>query len=174
MHGNNLKRLVASSLVVALVAATAPALAGPPLATVTGTVFAGDVRTPLAGATVVVTDAGGARLASVPTGADGAFTVRSVPPGPCALALTTKDGSFAVATPLSLAPGETRRVHLALKAEGDKEEEKKNRKGGIVWTGGSIAGMTAVLVGFVAAAAVNVGNESDVAPASPYVPPPSN
>lgn len=173
MHGNNLKRLVASSLVVALVAATAPALAGAPAATLTGTVYAGDVRTPLRGATVVVTDAGGVRLASEPTGTDGAFTVRSVPAGPCALALTTEAGSFAVATPVTLAPGETRRVHLALKAEGDKEE-KKNKKGGIVWTGGSIAGMTAVLVGFVAAAAINVGNESDVAPASPSVPPPSN
>jgi hypothetical protein len=169
----NAHRIVASSLIVALVVVTAPAFAAPAPATLTGTVYADDVVTPLAGATVVVTDVNGVKLASQPTGADGAFTVAAVTPGRSALALETKEGSFAVATPVNLAPGETRGVHLALKANADSKEKKK-KGGGAYWTGGEIAAMTVVLVGFVGAAWVGYDqtNDDNPPPASPYTPPP--
>jgi hypothetical protein len=173
MHCCSPKRLIASSLVVALVAATAPVFAAPTPApaTLTGTVYADDVKTPLAGATVVVTDVNGVKVASQPTGEDGAFTVAAVTPGRTALALETKEGSFAVETPVTLAPGETRGVHLALKASGSKEK-KKNKGGGAYWTGGAIGAMSAVLVGFVAAAVVNAHEigEPVTPPASPSTP----
>ena len=117
MSSRNVCRMIASSLIVALVLATSPVFAAPPAATLTGTVYASDVTTPLAGATVVVTDASGAKLASQPTAADGTFTVAAVAPGRAALALETKHGSFAVATPVTLAPGETKGVYLALKGK---------------------------------------------------------
>ena len=170
----NAHRIVASSLIVALVVVTAPAFAAPAPATLTGTVYANDVVTPLAGATVVVTDVNGVKLASRPTGADGTFTVAAVTPGRSVLALETKDGSFAVATPVTLAPGETRGVHLALKANTDSKEEKEKKEGGAYWTGGKVVAMTAVLVGFVGAAWVGYDqtNDDNPPPASPYTPPP--
>jgi hypothetical protein len=177
MFSCNPKRLIASSLILALVVATAPAFAAPApaptTATLTGTVYAGDVATPLAGATVVVTDVNGVKLASRPTGADGAFAVTRIAAGRSVLALETKDGSFAVATPVTLAPGEARGVHLALKAASDPKEKKK-KKGGAGWTGGAIGAMTVVLVGFVAAAVVTDSNMNEDTPASPYQPPVGN
>jgi hypothetical protein len=172
MVSPTLRSITASALVVALALATAPSYAAPAPATLTGTVYAADVATPLANATVVVTDPGGVKHTSQPTGADGAFSVSAVTPGPNALTLITKDGSFAVATPVTLAPGATVGVRLALKAEGDApEENKKKKEGGAGWTGGAIGAMTAVLIGFAAAAVVNHSNSNDdETPTSPSVP----
>lgn len=171
MPCRSLKRLIASSLIVVLAVATAPAFAAPAPAALTGTVFAGDIATPLAGATVVVTDVNGVKVASQPTGTDGAFSIAAVTPGRTALALETKDGSFAVATPVTLAPGETRGVHLALKAasEPNGDEKKKNKKGAAAWTGGAIGAMTAVILGFVTAAVIN-DDTSNNNPSSPSQP----
>ena len=156
MHSRNLHRMIASSLIVAVVMAASPVFAAPASARLTGTVYANDVSTPLAGATVVVTDANGARLASQPTAADGTFTVNAVAPGRTALAIETKEGAFALATPVTLAPGETKGVYLALKASTDPNQEKEKKKGGAAWTGGEITAMTVVLVGFLAAGAAMV------------------
>jgi len=175
MMSTRLRPAVASTLVLALALATAPTFAAPTPApaTLTGTVFAGDVKTPLAGATVVVTDAAGTKSASQPTGVDGTFAITSLAPGAGALTLETKDGSFAVATPVTLAPGATLGVRLALKAEGDEPAEKKKKKGGGAgWTGGAIGAMTAVLVGFAAAAVLNQDSATDEeeTPVSPSTP----
>jgi Carboxypeptidase regulatory-like domain len=164
------KSVVASCLALALVVATAPSYGAPASAKLTGIVYANDVMTPLAGATVVVTDAGGAKIESQPTRADGAFTIAPVTPGRTTIALTTHDGTYAIATPVTLAPGETRGVRLALKAQSKKDHNGGN--GGVVWTGGAIAGMTAVIVGFVAAGVVavdhsNNGTSSSASPSTP-------
>ena len=166
----NVHRFIASSLIAALMVMTSPVFAAPAPATLTGTVYANDVVTPLVGATVIVTDVNGVKLASQPTAADGTFTVAAVAPGRTALALETKDGSFAVATPVTLAPGETRGVYLALKAAAATPEEKKKRRGGAAWTGGEIAALTVVLVGFAAAGWVGYDQTHDDNPpqASPY------
>jgi hypothetical protein len=165
------RHLIASTLVVALTAATVPAFAAPAAATLTGTVYGDDVKTPLAGATVVVTDVNGDKLTSQPTTPEGAFTIASITPGRSALALQTKEGFFAVATPVTLAPGETRGVHLALRAasEPQGDEKKKKKGGGAYWTAGAIGTMTAVLVGFVAAAVINSDNSNNN-PTSPSNP----
>jgi hypothetical protein len=173
MPCRNAHRFIASSLIVALVLVTSPAFSAPAPATLTGTVYADDVVTPLVGATVIVTDVNGAKLASQPTTADGTFTVAAVAPGRTALALETKDGSFAVATPVTLAPGETRGVYLAMKASTAAPQENKKKSGGAAMTGGEIAAMTVVLVGFAAAAWVGYdqNNDDDPPPASEYQPP---
>jgi hypothetical protein len=175
MSCSHFYRLVASTLIVALVAATAPVFAAPAPATLTGTVYGTDVATPLPGATVLVTDVNGVKTASQPTGADGAFIIAAVTPGRAELALETKQGTFAVATPVTLAPGETKGVHLALKATNGKatdEDKKKRRGGGAYWTGGEIAALTAVLVGAAAATWLAIDRaDEDQPPASPYTPP---
>ena len=56
-------------------------------------VLGNDVRTPLAGVTVVVTDAAGRSVSSAPTGADGTFSVPDVNAGTTHIALTTEGGS---------------------------------------------------------------------------------
>jgi len=170
----NAHRFTASSLIVALVLVTSPAFSAPAPATLTGTVYADDVVTPLVGATVVVTDVNGVKLASQPTAADGTFTVAAVAPGQTSLALETKNGSFAVATPVTLAPGETKGVYLAMKAASQTtDDKKKKKKGGAYMTGGEIAAMTVLIVGFAAAAWVGYDQThgDNPPPASAYTPP---
>ena len=128
------KRLVASILVVSLSGFVAPAGAATGSATLTGTVL----------------------------GADGTFTVSDLGAGTTRLALSTTDGSFAVATPVVLAPGQTRGVRVALKAKAENDDDKK--KGGAVPPsdgGKGMGAMIAVLVGFVAAGAVAIGQSGD-------------
>lgn len=171
---------VAAYLVAVLVVATAPAFAAPaPTAStagLTGTVYASDVATPLAGATVVATDANGVKFASQPTQADGAFSIAAVAPGRNSLSLETPEGSFVVATPVTLAPGETRSLRLALRASSAKHGKTDAAKGGTGtgYTGAAIGGMTAVILGFVAAGAIAADHKNDDhnAPVSPSQPPP--
>jgi hypothetical protein len=172
MPSATIKRLMATAVVVSLLAMYAPAFAAPAPATLTGTVYGDNVTAPLAGATVLVTDANGTKLSSQPTAANGGFSVSGVAPGSQRLAIETKDGVFAVATPINLAPGETKGVHLALKAAGDSEEKKKKGTG-TYWTGGAKAAMIAVIVGFAAAGAIGISQAGDDSQpeASPYVPP---
>jgi len=160
-------RAIASFLAVAMFWSFGAAVAAPSAATLTGTVYADDVKTPLAGATVVVTDSSGRTIASSPTGGDGAFKVAAIPPGTCSVALETADGRFPIATAVSLAPGQTRGVHVALKGSAT-DEDKKNKKKGAATLGESrgTGAMIAVLIGFVAAGAelINRGNDESQAP----------
>jgi hypothetical protein len=176
MSCRNFQNLIASTLIVALVAATAPVFAAPATASLTGTVYGTDVATPLPGATVVVTDVNGLKTSSQPTGTDGVFTIAAVTPGRTELSLETTQGTFAVATPVILAPGQTKDVQLALKAstgKADNETNKKKKGGGAYWTGGEITALTVVLVGAAAATwlAIDRANEDVAPPASPYTPP---
>jgi len=166
-----IKKLMATSLVPALLSLGAPALAAPAAATLTGTVFGESITKPLPGATVIVTDTNGTKVSSQPTAANGTFTVSGVVPGRQNLAIETNDGAFAIATPVTLAPGETKGVKLALKAAGDSDDDKTKPASG--WTGGAKAAMIAVIVGFAAAGAVGISNAGDDedAPASAFEPP---
>lgn len=169
------KRGLAATLVVATAGALSPAFAAPApaRASISGTVLGADAATPLVGATVVALDAAGTRERSSPTGADGAFVIPGVVPGPCALTLETQDGAtYPIATPLVLAPGESRSVHVALKGK-DDDKKKKKKGGAYVEDGGKgLGAMIAVLVGFVAAGAVAIDKSNDEAqqPASPSSP----
>jgi hypothetical protein len=157
------KRLVASILAVSLTGLVAPAGAATGAATLTGTVLSADVRTPLAGVTVVVTDASGRSLASTPTGPDGSFIVRDLGAGTTHVELTTEAGSFPIATPVVLAPGQTRGVRVALKAKAENDDDKKKKAGAVPPSDGGkgLGAMIAVLVGFVAAGAVAISQSGD-------------
>jgi hypothetical protein len=167
-----LRKLTAASLVVALAATFTPAFAVPATATLTGTVFGENVSAPLAGATVVVTDANGTKLASQPTGANGSFTVTGVPPGTQTLALETKDGAFAIATPITLAPGETKGVQLALKAASDQDDKKKKKGAAAPPSAAAKGAMIATIIGFAVLGALAVDslgndNKSNASPSQP-------
>jgi len=167
------RRVVAVASILAFHVPFAAALAAPATATLTGTVYAGDVKTPLAGATVVVTGAAGKILASEPTGADGSFTVDAIPAGSCHVTLQTADGRFPVATPVSLAPGQTRSVHVALKGRSDQDEKNKKKGAAATGEGRGTGAMIAVLIGVLAAgaAAISYGNDHNQQPAtSPSTP----
>src|SRR5262245_36309108 len=121
------KRFVASILVVSLTGFAVPAGAATGTATLTGTVLGDDVRTPLAGVTVTVIDATGRSVVSAPTGPDGSFTVKDLGAGSTRVELSTTAGSFPVATPVVLAPGQTRGVRVALKAKAENDDDKKKK-----------------------------------------------
>jgi hypothetical protein len=155
------RKLVAASLVAALAGTGAMTFAAP-AATLTGSVIGDGASAPLAGAQVVVTDEAGLALSSAPTAADGTFSVTGVAPGRHRLAVATQDGAYEVATPIVLAPGETRNVHLAVRRAGGRAEDDDDKKGsGTYWTGGAKTSMIAVLVGVVAAGAVGVSQAGD-------------
>ena len=162
MSITSLKRFVASVLIVSVTGFAAPAVAAPSTATLTGTVLGNDVRTPLAGVTVVVTDAAGRSLSSAPTGADGTFTVSDVGAGATRVALSTADGSFPIATPVVLAPGQTRGVRVALKAKQQSDDDDEKKAAAVPPDGGrGLGAMIGVLVGFVAAGALAISQSDD-------------
>jgi Carboxypeptidase regulatory-like domain len=168
MRTSSPHRLTASILAFALATSFVPAFAAPRTATLDGTVLAGEATTPLAGAVVIVTDASGTRIASIPTGRDGTFAIAAIPAGRVTLAVRTDGETYEVATPVQLAPGETRGVQVALKARSGK---KRAGAATVPAEGTGTGAMIAVLVGFVAAgaAAIHRNNETKV-PASPSSP----
>jgi len=170
MPSSTLRRALASWLVAGLFAPVASAAAPHAGATLRGTVFDADATKPLAGATVVVTDATGNRALSEPTAKDGAFTVTDIAPGTCRVALTAGGKSYDIATPVALAPGQTRGVELALRSKGEKKKKDRTVAADPP-DGKGLPAMIAVIVGFVAAGAIAVEKSSnDNEPASPSGP----
>ena len=154
------RKSMATSLAALLISgASASAFATPATATLEGTVLASG-STPLAGAVVSLTDDAGKALSSAVTGADGSFRIDGAMPGRATVSIAAEGTSYDVATPITLAPGQTRSVHLALRRAGD--DDKKKKKGGApYWTGGAKGAMIAVLVGFAAAGAVGISQAGD-------------
>jgi len=164
------RKIMATTLVVALTSA-ASVFAAPATATLEGTVL-GSGSSPLAGAVVSLTDDAGTTLSSAVTARDGSFHIDGVIPGRRSVSIAASGTTYDVATPITLAPGQTRRVHLALRAGDD--DKKKKKGSGAYWTGGAKGAMIAVLVGFAAAGAVGIsqaGDDSNTQPsASPSNP----
>jgi len=161
-------KIVATFLAAALVASALPAFASPAAATLKGTVIGPAATTPLAGAVVVV-HSGDAVTSSAPTGPDGAFTVQGVAPGVSRIELRTKEGAYEVATPITLAPGETRGLHLALRQATDDDKKKKKGAAAPPMSGGKLAGMIVTIVGFAAIGAGAIGasgNDNNTAPSA--------
>ena len=153
------RKSMATSLAALLISgASASAFATPATATLEGTVLASG-STPLAGAVVSLTDDAGKALTSAITGPDGSFRIDGATPGRATVSIAAEGTSYDVATPITLAPGQTRSVHLALRAGDD--DKKKKKGGGTYWTGGAKGAMIAVLVGFAAAGAVGISQAGD-------------
>ena len=146
-------------------------LAGPPgaLAGETG-VLTGQVLPSADGRLVAKTVWVGPIPAAVAN--DGSFRAAGIPGGAAELAIETSEGLYVVATPVAIAPGTTRRVHLAFGGRQDSsappppEKEKKKKRGGI-WANPVTATLiivgSAIVVGF---AVDQLTNSTDV-PVSP-------
>jgi hypothetical protein len=103
---------------------------------------------------------------------DGSFRAVGIPVGASELAIETSEGMYAVATPVAIAPGITRRVQLAFGGKQDTsappptEGEKKKKSGG-VWANPLSATLiivgSAIVVGF----AIDQLTQSNVHPVSP-------
>ena len=172
MMNNRLRECLAVALVAAVAATTAPAFAAPAPATLQGTVIAA-AATPMVGVLVVVKDADGTRLASATTAADGSFKVDAVPAGVRTIGVETPQGAFDVATPITLAPGETKGVHLAVRQASDNDDDKK-KAAGAAPSGGSMAAMIVTIVGFAVMGGLAIDSmgddDNESLPASPSNP----
>jgi hypothetical protein len=107
-----------------------------------------------------------------PVAADGSFRATGVPAGPSELAIETSEGVYLVATPVSIAPGTTRRVQLAYGGRQDTspppppEKEKKKKSGG-VWSNPLSATLIIVGSAIVVGVAIDQLTQSDNEPVSP-------
>lgn len=104
--------------------------------------------------------------------ADGSFRVEGIPGGPAELAIETSEGLYVVATPVTIAPGTTRRVQLAFGGRQDTsppappEKEKTKKRGGI-WANPASATLIIIGSAIVVGAAVDRITHTAGAPASP-------
>jgi len=114
---NTATRIVAVSLIVALHFAFAPVYAAvaPAQASISGSVLSWDTQDPMTGAVVHATDPRtSASYVSGPASADGHFEIAELPPATYKLAVESQGGLYLVDSPVSLVPGQSRSVQLAL------------------------------------------------------------
>jgi len=114
-----LRYAVVLSLVVAMPAVMNPAWSATSApATLMGRVLGEDARTPVVGAVVKI-QAGddGDVLSSEPTGADGTFRLRELPPGEYDVVVETAEGAYKVHDNLSLEADTTRLVQVSIRKD---------------------------------------------------------
>jgi len=104
--------------------------------------------------------------------ADGSFRATGVPAGPSELAIETSEGVYVVATPVSIAPGTTRRVQLAYGGRQDTSappppENQKKKKSGGVWSNPLNATLIIVGSAIVLGVAIDQLTQSNSKPVSP-------
>jgi hypothetical protein len=110
---------------------------------------------------------------ATPVAADGSFSVDGIPTGPAELAIETEAGLYVVATPVTIAPGTTQRVHLAFGGRQDAgaptpPPEKDNKKRGGIWANPATATLIIIGSAIVVGAAIDqLTHTSSGAPASP-------
>jgi len=107
-----------------------------------------------------------------PVASDGSFEATGVPAGQTELAIETSEGLYVVATPITIAPGTTRRVQLAYGGRQDSSAPKasengKKKKGGGFWANPLAATLVIVGSAIVVGFAINQLTGSDNEPVSP-------
>jgi len=113
----------------------------------------------------------------VPVARDGSFATGGMPAGAVELAVETTDGLYVVSTPVTIAPGTTRHLQLAIGGRQDSspstEPPKKSRRQGGVWANPVYATLivvgAAVVLG-VGVAALTEPDDPTTTPASPTNP----
>ena len=112
---------------------------------------------------------------SAPVAADGSFRATGLPEGPTQLAIETSEGLYVVASPVTVAPGATRSIDLALGGREDTsapppaEKEKKKKRAG-VWANPVSATLIIIGSAIVVGVAVDQLTKSESVPASPSSP----
>ena len=159
-------RLTALVLSFALVAASNPALAAAP-ALLEGSVT-GDAA--LASARVELADRDGSIVASAPVAENGAFRMEGVPAGAYRVAVTTPAGAYVVGSAVTLAPGSSQNVQIAVKQQGQGGGAGSPGFWDTKW--GKVAGVGMIAGGVLLAVALvdNSDDASSTPPASPSQP----
>ncbi len=112
---------------------------------------------------------------SAPVAADGSFKATGLAEGPTQLAIETSEGLYVVASPVTVAPGVTRSIDLALGGREDTsapppaEKEKKKKRAG-VWANPLSATLIIIGGAIVVGVAVDQLTKSSSHPASPSSP----
>jgi hypothetical protein len=167
-----MKRLLVTVL-ACLLAAPAPALAAA-TGTLTGRILAAP-GAPAAKSVWVAEAKAGTAPAVFPVGPDGTFRAEGVPAGSLALAIDTDAGLYTVETPVTIAPGTTRDLRLALRGRQDTNSPPpavKPSKRRNVWNNPLAASLIVIGGAVVLGVAVDqlTSKGSSNAPASPSTP----
>jgi hypothetical protein len=102
--------------------AWAGASSAPPRAGLSGTILTGEPRQPVAGATLLAADSGSGRVySSSPTGKDGRFSLRELPPSTYELAVQAGGGLYPTSSPIDLKGGQDQEILLALAEAGSDD-----------------------------------------------------
>ena len=117
---------------------------------------------------------GGSLLRSIPVAADGTFRAETIAAGRVSLAVETGDGLYTVESPVTIAPGTTRSLSIALRGREDsnKPKEPASKKKLGVWNNPLFASLIVIGGAIVVGLAVDQLTNSDnkKTPVSPSVP----
>jgi len=165
-------KLVATLVIASLQALMLPAAVADTGASVRGTILSAGEQAPLEGAKLHLGDPKtGEIYSSAPADAEGAFEVNGVPAATYEMAVESDGGLYMVQTPLTLAPGQTQSVNLAVNpqtAPPPGEEEKQKKRGGTgVWNNPAIAALIVVGAAVVIGLLIDAATDDNEGPASP-------
>ncbi len=169
-------KVVAALLVVALQLAFTPLSASPGSASLSGQVVVAQSRAPLAGVRLHVADSKTQKIvSSVPTSADGKFTVSDLPPSSYQLAVESDGKLFVADAPVRLAAGASRTVEVAVDPNATGRLAKDASKGGYgsgmsAWNNPLTATLIVIGAAVVIGFAVDRATEDDEEPSSPSAP----
>jgi len=151
------KKVLATILVLSLQSLFIPVSAGEQEAVLSGTVLSSVTQTPLQGAKLHVGDPKTGKIYSAPiAGETGDFEVRDLPAATYEVAVESDGYLYVVGTPLTLAPGQSQNVNVAVNQEiADPPQQKKKRRGGTgVWENPAMATLIIVFAAFATGYAI--------------------
>jgi hypothetical protein len=167
-------KLVVTVLIASLQGLMIPAIASEPGAKLTGSILEAGNDTPLGGAKLHLGDPKtGEIYTSAPSLRDGTFEIADVPPSTYEVAVESDGGLYLVQSPITLAPGQSQAVNLAINPQmadspADTEEKKKNKGGTGVWNNPATAALIVVGAAVVLGLLINAAtDDDDEGPASP-------
>ncbi len=117
------RKVLAGLLVVVTPLALAPAAAAGAGASLEGTIFVLEDKTPVEGAVLHAGNVRTGELYSSPVSdSDGAFSLGDLPPAAYQLAVETDEGLYLVGTTVPLEPGQARDIHLGLRPDASADD----------------------------------------------------
>jgi hypothetical protein len=166
-------RLVATLMVVALQGIMIPVTAGESVA-VNGLVVSTTDQQPVVGARIHLGDPETGQIySSSPVSDDGSFAIEGVPAATYEVGVEHEGGLFVVDTPLSLAPGQSRPLTVAIDPQlapspEEAEQQQRKRAGRGVWNNPLTAALIVLGAAIVIGVIINEATDDDVEqPASP-------